>query len=196
MMKKIMTFAASCSVLWAVGSGCSKKPDPTPEETALLRSGGNNPGYVDDGATGGAGGEIIGQPMPLDGLEEREGLDFSKFDEDDFLRNRFTPVYFGFDQYSVDAAERDKISDVADWMKKETNAHLLIEGHCDYKGTPEYNKSLGDRRAASVMQYLIDLAVDPDRIQILSVGDEGKIEGSDEQMQMDRRAHFVVIKGS
>jgi len=194
MMKKIMTFAASCSLLWVVGSGCSKKPDPTPEETALLRSGGN-PGFVEDGIVEG-GEDILGQPMADDPLAPRGGLDLSEFNDSDFLRNLFDPVYFGFDQYAVDPTERDKISDVAAFLKKETNAHLLIEGHCDYKGTPEYNKSLGDRRAASVKQYLIDLAVDPERVQILSIGDEGKSEGSDEQMRMDRKAHFVVIKGS
>ena len=195
MMKKIMMFAGSCSVFWVVGSGCSKKPDPTPEETALLRSGGTAT-FVEDGVAGGDGIEIISQPMSLDGLHERVGPDLSGVNPDKVLRNLFDPVYFGFDQYSVDATERDKISDVAAFLKKETNTHLLIEGHCDYKGTPEYNKSLGDRRATSVKQYLIDLAVDPERVRILSIGDEGKLEGSDEQMRMDRKAHFVVVKGS
>ena len=194
MMTKLISFAACCSVLLAVGSGCSKKPDPTPEETALLRSGGNT-WFVDDDPVVG-GGEIIGQPMPLDPLTPRGGIDLSGVKDADLLRNLFDPVYFGFDQYSVNPAERDKISDVADFLKKETDTHLLIEGHCDFKGTPEYNKSLGDRRATSVMQFLIDLAVDPERIQVVSIGDEGKIEGTADQMRMDRRAHFVVIKGT
>lgn len=195
MMTKLISFAACCSVLLAAGSGCSKKPDPTPEETALLRSGGNT-GFVDPKVVGG-GIEIIGQPMTVeDPLAPRGSIDLSGFDPKDMLRNIVDPVYFGFDQYSVNPAERDKISDVADFLKKETDTHLLIEGHCDYKGTPEYNKSLGDRRAASVMQFLIDLGVDPDRMQIVSIGDEGKIEGTADQMRMDRKAHFVVIKGT
>ena len=194
MMTKLISFAACCSVLLAVGSGCSKKPDPTPEETALLRSGGNT-GFVNGDVVAG-GGEIIGQPMPLDPLAPRRSIDLSGVEEADLLRHLFDPVYFGFDQYSVNPAERDKISDVASFLKKETDTHLLIEGHCDFKGTPEYNKSLGDRRATSVMQFLIDLAVDPERIQVVSIGDEGKIEGTADQMRMDRKAHFVVIKGT
>ena len=194
MMTKLISFVACCSVLLVTGSGCSKKPDPTPEETALLRSGGNT-GFVDKKLVAG-GKVIIGQPMPLDPLAPRGGIDLSGVKDADILRNLFDPVYFGFDQYSVNPAERDKIGDVADFLKKETDTHLLIEGHCDFKGTPEYNKSLGDRRATSVMQFLIDLAVDPDRIQVVSIGDEGKIEGSADQMRMDRKAHFVVIKGT
>jgi peptidoglycan-associated lipoprotein len=195
MMTKLISFVACCSILLAAGVGCSKKPDPTPEETALLRSGGKNIGFVDNEVVEG-GKEIIGHPMLVDPLGPRGGIDLSGFDPNHFLRNVVDPVYFGFDQYSVNQAERDKIGDVADFLKKETDTHLLIEGHCDYKGTPEYNKSLGDRRAASVMQFLIDLGVEPDRMQIVSIGDEGKAEGSAEQMRMDRKAHFVVIKGT
>ncbi|MGE4550572.1 MAG: hypothetical protein AAEJ57_04215, partial [Opitutales bacterium] len=93
----------------AAGSGCSKKPDPTPEETALLRSGGNT-GFVDPEVVEG-GIEIIGKPMTVDPLAPRGSIDLSGFDRKDMLRNIVDPVYFGFDQYSVNPAERDKISD-------------------------------------------------------------------------------------
>jgi len=197
MMNKLLSFAACCSVLLATGSGCSKKPDPTPEETALLRAGtdGGRAGFVNAGEEEPLldGGDIEGAPLG-DELVGRN-IDFADLGEGDIMRNRFDAVYFGFDQYAVDPGERTKITKVADYLKQETSSRLVIEGHCDWKGTPEYNKSLGDRRATSVRQYLIDLSVPPERIDILSKGDEEAFEsGSAEQMRLNRKAQFVVIR--
>ena len=190
--------AACCGLLLMVGSGCSKKPDPTPEETSLLRSDGTGSrvgfkGNAEDDLLD--SGEISGEPFDID-LGERN-IDLGDYDESTFRKNLFDPVYFGFDQYSIDPNERDKLTDVADFLKREPAVQLLIEGHCDWKGTPEYNLSLGDRRATSVMQYLIDLSVDPGRMSIVSKGDaNAKIEGTGQDMSMDRKAQFVVIPGS
>ena len=74
---------------------------------------------------------------------------------------------------------------------------MLIEGYCDWKGTPAYNKSLGDRRATTVKAYLTDLGGDPLRIATVSIGDESAIPNADgAQAKLDRRAAFVVTKGS
>jgi len=107
----------------------------------------------------------------------------------------FQPVYFDFDQFAIGPDERSKISEVADYLKGRTNARIVIEGHCDWKGTPAYNKSLGDRRATSVRDYLIDQKVDPDQIDITSKGcDEANREGTADQMRLDRKAKFLVIR--
>jgi peptidoglycan-associated lipoprotein len=82
-------------------------------------------------------------------------------------------------------------------MQSNVNARLLIEGYCDWKGTPEYNKSLGDRRATTVKNYLIELGGDSNRIDTVSIGDETAIPNADNtQARLDRRAAFVVTKGS
>ena len=72
---------------------------------------------------------------------------------------------------------------------------LLIEGYCDWKGTSAYNKSLGERRANSVKEYLVELGSDPRRIDTLSIGDEHAIpEAMSDQASLDRRAEFVIAK--
>ena len=109
----------------------------------------------------------------------------------------FDPVYFGFDQYNIDSTERGKLSEIADFLKTNPKAKLLIEGYCDWKGTPAYNKSLGDRRATTVKSYLMDLGADQSRIETVSIGDESAIPNAvAEQARLDRRAAFVVTKGS
>ena len=109
----------------------------------------------------------------------------------------FDPVYFGFDQYNIDSTERGKLSEIADFLKTNPKAKLLIEGYCDWKGTPAYNKSLGDRRATTVKSYLVDLGADQSRIETVSIGDESAIPNAvAEQARLDRRAAFVVTKGS
>jgi peptidoglycan-associated lipoprotein len=197
MMNKIITLVAVSGLLFSAGSGCSNKPDPTPEETALLRAnGGKRAGFVGNSDEDLLLNSNVIEGEPLDGLVGRD-IDLTDYDDGDFARGLFDPVYFGFDQYAVDPGERTKLMEVADFLKRETGSRLIIEGHCDWKGTPEYNKSLGDRRATNVRQYLIDLAVDPDRIDIVSKGDETALtEATADQMRLDRRAQFVVIKGS
>jgi len=109
----------------------------------------------------------------------------------------FEPVYFGFDQYNINQSERGKLAEIADFLKTNPKAKLLIEGYCDWKGTPAYNKSLGDRRATTVKAYLTDLGGDPLRIETVSIGDENAIPNADgAQAKLDRRAAFVVTKGS
>ncbi|MEK9633661.1 MAG: OmpA family protein, partial [Opitutae bacterium] len=88
-------------------------------------------------------------------------------------------MLFGFDQYNLTAEERPKLQEIAEFMKSNLNARLLIEGYCDWKGTPEYNKSLGDRRATTVKNYLIELGGDSSRIETVSIGDETAIPNAD-----------------
>lgn len=109
----------------------------------------------------------------------------------------FDSVLFGFDQYNLTAVERPKLQEISAFMKDNPQARLLVEGYCDWKGTPDYNKSLGDRRATTVKNYLIELGSDSNRIETVSIGDENAIPDADStQSRLDRRAAFVVTKGT
>ena len=109
----------------------------------------------------------------------------------------FDPVYFGFDQYNVSATERPKLVEISKFIQSNPKARLLIEGYCDWKGTPEYNKSLGDRRATTVKDYLVELGADEGRIDTVSIGDESALpNATGDQARLDRRAAFVVTKGN
>ena len=109
----------------------------------------------------------------------------------------FEAVYFDFDQFNLSPEERGKVIELAGFLAENRDARLLIEGYCDWKGTPAYNKSLGERRANTIMQYLIELGSDPRRIDTLSIGDEAAIpQALEDQTRLDRRAEFVIYKGN
>ena len=181
-------------------SSCSKKIDP---DTSLIR----NKGSDIDSTTGvggfntGTGDDFSIAGDPLLGINDdllaprRNALD--AFSDPLNTIRPFEPVYFGFDQYNINASERDKLTEIATFLKDNPKARLLVEGYCDWKGTPAYNKSLGDRRATTVKSYLTDLGADQSRIETVSIGDESAIPNADgEQAKLDRRAAFVVTKGS
>jgi len=109
----------------------------------------------------------------------------------------FEAVYFDFDQFNLSPEERGKVIELAGFLAENRDARLLIEGYCDWKGTPAYNKSLGERRANTIMHYLIELGSDPRRIDTLSIGDEAAIpQALEDQTRLDRRAEFVIYKGN
>jgi len=113
------------------------------------------------------------------------------------VRGHLSPFFFGFDQYNINSEEREKLQDVVSFMQDNPLSKILIEGYCDWKGTPSYNKSLGDRRASSVKQYLVDLGVSPERIEIISMGDELATPDADPTTAgMERKAQFLVLKDS
>ena len=110
------------------------------------------------------------------------------------LENLFSPVYFDFDQSFVRPADRGTLQEAAEYLATNNSSKLLVEGHCDWRGTTEYNMALGDRRATSVVAYLQQIGVAPDRMETVSKGDlEAITEGSEDQMQLDRRADLIII---
>ncbi|NJD38972.1 MAG: peptidoglycan-associated lipoprotein Pal [Geobacter sp.] len=106
-------------------------------------------------------------------------------------------VYFDFDKSDLRQDARDALSKNAEaLLKKVADAKIKIEGHCDERGSDEYNLALGDRRAKSVAKYLITLGVAADRIETISYGKEKPaVDGHDEAAwSKNRRAEFVIIK--
>ena len=198
-MKYFKGFGISIFLFVFYFSSCSKKVDP---DTALIRNtastsqatgtGGFNSGNGDDLSL--AGDPLLGT---TDDLLAPRNSDLNAFNDPANTIRPFDPVYFGFDQYNINASEREKLSEIAAFLKDNPKARLLIEGYCDWKGTPAYNKSLGDRRATTVKSYLSDLGADQSRIDTVSIGDEAAIPNANgEQAKLDRRAAFVVTKGS
>jgi peptidoglycan-associated lipoprotein len=91
-------------------------------------------------------------------------------------------VFFAFDQYDLDASARGTIEAWARWMKAHEGSRVLIEGHCDERGTREYNLALGARRANAIRDYLIALGVSARRIRTVSYGKERPaVAGSNEE---------------
>jgi peptidoglycan-associated lipoprotein len=104
-------------------------------------------------------------------------------------------VYFDFDQSGIKASERPKLDAAKAYLDSNPSASLLLEGHCDWKGTAEYNLGLGDRRANAVKQYLTTLGVAAEKLEVLSKGDLDAVENADAATQAkDRRVNLAVLK--
>jgi len=103
-------------------------------------------------------------------------------------------VYFDFDQSTILPDAARKLDANASWMKTNANHLILIEGHCDERGTNEYNLALGERRARSTMNYLVAQGVQASRITIISYGEERPScsEKTEACWAKNRRAHFLV----
>jgi peptidoglycan-associated lipoprotein len=103
-------------------------------------------------------------------------------------------IYFDFDQATLTDAARTTLEKHAAWLQTHREAHVLIEGHCDERGTVEYNLALGDKRAQATRDYLVSLGVPATRMATVSLGKERPIDaGHDETAwARNRRAHFAV----
>jgi peptidoglycan-associated lipoprotein len=136
---------------------------------------------------------------PFDGsLHERnEGDEIGNDKYGDFtmVGGVLPSVYFGFDSSSVGASERSKLQQAAEYLEQNSEHRLLVEGHCDWHGTSEYNLALGDRRANSIGDYLDTLGITPERIEKLSKGSLEATSGlSRELSSQNRRADLIVLK--
>lgn len=103
------------------------------------------------------------------------------------------PIYFEFDQYMISGAMTDVIVMNGNYIQ-ESGVSVTIEGNCDERGTNEYNIALGEKRAQSVRQYLIDLGVDESRLTTVSYGEERPLftEQDENSWEYNRRADFVI----
>ena len=104
-------------------------------------------------------------------------------------------VYFDFDRSTVKGSEVPKVQRVATYLKNQPNSFLRIEGNCDERGTEEYNRSLGERRALAVRELLVASGIAPERVTTVTYGEDKPADpGHDETAwRMNRRAEFVVI---
>jgi len=103
-------------------------------------------------------------------------------------------VFFDYDQATIRDDQKAALNDNVGWLKGNTGAKVLLEGHCDERGTAEYNLALGERRAKTVKDYLIAAGVAADRVSIISYGKERPfVLGHDESAwKWNRRGHFVI----
>ena len=138
-------------------------------------------------------------PDEFDGsLQERnegDNIGDDKYGDYTMVEGVLPPVYFGFDSSSVGASERSKLQQAAEYLEQNSEHHLLVEGHCAWHGTSEYNLVLGDRRANSIGDYLDTLGITPERIEKLSKGSLEATSGlSRELSSQNRRADLIVLK--
>ena len=140
------------------------------------------------GGSGVDGDFVSGSPLP----DRQEGVSFLG---DNVDRNRFSPIYFDFDSYNVRGSERGKIEQVAGFMKSGQNT-IILAGFTDERGTPEYNRGLGERRALAVREAVIRAGGNGSRLQTVSFGAEMPADSgsSESAYAKNRRAEFGVVR--
>ena len=107
----------------------------------------------------------------------------------------FQPVYFRFDQSSIDSSEYSKLDQVASYIMSNPGTGVVIEGNCDSKGSDEYNRALGERRALAAKDYLMDKGISDSRIRTVSYGEEKPAvpNTDDSSRAKNRRDEFIGV---
>jgi peptidoglycan-associated lipoprotein len=171
-------------------SGCAKQPATMPASATAPSPGATGAGGA--GAQGwqrGAAGAAASRPVAArtDSSGRPSPRDFS-------ANAAVKDVYFDFDKYDIRPTDAKTLDANAAWLKSNARALLLIEGHCDERGTPEYNLALGERRAQAAMSYLVALGIQANRISIVSYGHQQPTcqERNESCWAKNRRAHFLV----
>jgi peptidoglycan-associated lipoprotein len=185
----VLTFAAS---------GCRKKP----VNTTLLP--GERAGNVRDPFAGNPmrpSQPLTTEPLPISqpvkdtgGIKSNEAGSHQGWPEDAQALKSET-VLFDFDSSVVKGSEKPKVAAVADYLKANAANAVRVEGNCDERGTEEYNRSLGERRALAVREELVRLGIDPTRVDTTSYGkDKPAVPGHDESAwKQNRRDDFIVL---
>ena len=168
MIKK--SFFALCLFALVFNISCGSKEKKAGEDGAV-------PGGESDAA-------IASKTMNFD----PEGSDSGKI-------QGLNTVNFDYDKSNLTTKARDLLKENANWIKDNGDVVVQIEGHCDTRGSVEYNLALGERRAKSVKNYLVSMGVDPKRMTIISYGEEKTIDdgSSDAAHARNRRANFVPL---
>ncbi len=136
--------------------------------------------------------------IPGETITERELVKATPHDIESTIREiqkKLRDVYFEYDRYDLAEESKATIKELSQILSKNKNIKVIIEGHCDERGTNEYNLGLGDRRATAVKNYLMTLGIPSKSIETVSYGEEKPSckESSEACWAKNRRAHFVLI---
>jgi peptidoglycan-associated lipoprotein len=120
---------------------------------------------------------------------------FARKSLDDLNREKpLADVFFAFDSSELSDVARSVIDGNVQWMRRWTSTRVMVEGHCDNRGTAEYNLGLGERRATVVRDYMVSLGIPADRVTMVSKGKEAPFctEDSESCWSQNRRGHFLI----
>ncbi|OHC74648.1 MAG: peptidoglycan-associated lipoprotein [Rhodospirillales bacterium RIFCSPLOWO2_01_FULL_65_14] len=117
--------------------------------------------------------------------------------QEDLVVNVGDRVFFDFDKFNLKPDARKTLEKQAAWLKANPSVRVTVEGHCDERGTREYNLALGERRANSAKDYLVSLGVNPGRLKTISYGKERPVAmGSNEAAWTQNRRSVTVVSGA
>jgi peptidoglycan-associated lipoprotein len=181
-MKKLIIYALAIILVFSFAVACKKKPKEVPPPP---------PQTQEQPKVEKVEAPVVQEPQ----LTEEEMFLQKSLDQ----INREKPlgtIYFDYDRAAIRDDARATLDGNAAWLKKFKTAKTLVEGHCDERGTEEYNLALGEKRAKAAQDYLLSMGIASDRIKIISYGKSQPVNpGHDESAwQMNRRAQFLIIE--
>lgn len=189
-----------------VGQGCSTKWWQSDGETETGQSAN---GQIPTISGGGSSGELSGfSPNPSEerlqhgagiasvsssGMSERQRAELTK-EEKAAIEAGLQDVFFGYDQWTISDSGMNALNRNAEWLKAHPGAVLKVEGHCDERGTGEYNFVLGEKRAKAARSYLVEMGVSAKQLAIISYGKERPFcaEHDEACYQKNRRGHMLL----
>lgn len=191
---KIVQLLVIALAITMVTAGCRKKPGtitPLKDRTTMLRDG--DPGM---GETINIGENTTGTGLDSDGIAQnpRDFIASGNYDTDAGALAAYK-VLFDFDSSVVRASEQGNVDAVASYLKSNPNVGLRVDGHCDERGTEDYNNALGERRALALRDAVIALGVEADRVITQTFGENKPVAiGQDESAySQNRRGEFIVL---
>ena len=173
------------AIFGLLAAGCGKKaqPVPAPEAPRPMQEA-PPPPVVDTPSDA---------PAPTTALSEEEIFNRKTLEELNAERP-LVDAFFDYDQWHVRNDARPGLQKNAEWLRRWSSTRVTISGHCDSRGTSEYNLALGERRAEAVKDYLVNLGVQPERLLVVSKGADSPVCESEAETcwQDNRRAHLVI----
>ena len=126
--------------------------------------------------------------------ESAESASIEPGSQEDLIVNVGDRVFFNYDSAELDTDAQELLQDQVAWLKQYSNVSVIIEGHCDERGTREYNLALGEKRAQSVKNYLINLGISSDRVSTISYGKERPaVVGSNDGAWAQNRRSVTIV---
>ena len=186
--RQIVLLIAIVSVIDAIACGGKKPPLARPAPPATSATTGNPPSRPPSPP------EPVGEPTVVPPEPVRDDAISSASLDDLNKSSPLKPVFFELDSSDLNSAGQKALDENAVLLKKYSSWTITVEGHCDERGTAEYNLALGERRAITARAYLVSLGIPADRLRTASYGKEFPFDpGHDESaFSKNRRAHFVI----
>jgi len=192
----IGSLAIMCGFMFIFATGCAKAP-VVKEEVALqqgesvIATAETAPAKVE---------EVVAAPKeeakPMKMMEDQSMKEKALWEKLLAEASAFKDkdIYFAFDRYDLNDDSRQNLGKLADWLLMHTEFEATIEGHCDERGTTEYNLALGERRAETAKAFIVNLGVDIGKVSTISYGEELPLDPghSEAAWSKNRRDHFLV----
>tara|TARA_A200000113_G_scaffold165459_1_gene150030 strand:+ start:71 stop:592 length:522 start_codon:yes stop_codon:yes gene_type:complete len=149
----------------------------------------------DTADSSGSGSSSSGSDVSSEGtITETTGSGIVSGSQEDLIVNVGDRVFFGYDSSDLDSDALELLQDQVAWLKQNSDVSVTIEGHCDERGTREYNLALGEKRAQAVKNYLIGLGINPDRVSTISYGKERPaVVGSNDGAWAQNRRSVTLV---